>query len=84
MENKNFDNPAEIFFSDVTAAVIPNEQAAEYKKNLRKQINKEKKTKRVQLTLSPTAYEKAQAIVDLEGGSFNNYIQNLIINDILK
>lgn len=84
MENKNFDNPAEMFFSDVTAPVVPDEQATEKKADIREQLQSEKLTKRVQLTITPTAYAKAKAKALSEGRSFNNYINNLILKDILK
>ena len=45
-------------------------------------IEKEKKTKRIQLVVEPSLYDLAKETAEASELSFNSYITNLIINDI--
>ena len=82
---KDFNDPAEAFFSDITQSTFNNEPTPEsITFNIREQIKTERLTKRVQLTIYPTAYEQAKEKALKEGRSFNNYINELILKDLSK
>lgn len=90
MENKkDIPNPADFFF-DSTPEEKPvnnnDDETATTNINIRKLItvNKEKLSKRVQLTIYPTAYEQAKEKALKEGRSFNNYVNELILKDLSK
>ncbi|WP_295282196.1 hypothetical protein [Veillonella sp.] len=90
MENKkDIPNPADFFF-DSTPEEKPvnnnDDETATTNINIRELItvNKEKLSKRVQLTIYPTAYEQAKEKALKEGRSFNNYINELILKDLSK
>ena len=83
---KNFNDPAEAFFTDITESTSADKATTETKTNIdiREQLKTERLTKRVQLTIAPTAYNQAKAKAFSEGRSFNNYVNNLILKDLLK
>ncbi len=89
MENKkDIPNPADFFF-DSTPEEKPvnnDDETATTNINIRELItvNKEKLSKRVQLTIYPTAYEQAKEKALKEGRSFNNYVNELILKDLSK
>ncbi len=88
MEQKDFSNAAEFFFdtNENNNTTTPTEEISEAKYNVREIIskNEEKLTKRVQLTIYPTAYEQAKLKAISEGRSFNNYVNELILKDLSK
>lgn len=90
MENKkDLPNPADFFF-DSTPEEKPvnnnDDETATTNINIRELItvNKEKLSKRVQLTIYPTAYEQAKEKALKEGRSFNNYVNELILKNLSK
>lgn len=42
------------------------------------------KTERLQIRITPELKEKLQALADAENRSISNYVENLIINEIVK
>lgn len=42
------------------------------------------KTERLQLRITPELKDKLQALADAENRSVTNYVENLIINEIVK
>lgn len=83
--SKDFKNPADMFFKDVTESTPADETITEATNiDIREQLKNERLTKRVQLTIAPTAYNQAKAKAFSEGRSFNNYVNNLILKDLLK
>lgn len=90
MENKkDLPNPADFFFDSAPEEKTVNNNDNEINTtniNIREliTINKEKLSKRVQLTIYPTAYEQAKEKALKEGRSFNNYINELILKDLSK
>lgn len=90
MENKkDLPNPADFFFDSAPEKKPVNnndDETATTNINIRELItvNKEKLSKRVQLTIYPTAYEQAKEKALKEGRSFNNYVNELILKDLSK
>lgn len=84
MDTKNFDNPAEMFFTDAIPADEPATEQPKEDTNLKKIIESERLTKRFALTISPTLFEKARIKAKSEGRSFNNYVNQLILRDLIK
>lgn len=90
MENKkDLPNPADFFFDSAPEEKPVNnndDETATTNINIRELItvNKEKLSKRVQLTIYPTAYEQAKEKALKEGRSFNNYVNELILKDLSK
>lgn len=90
MENKkDLPNPADFFFDSTPEEKPVNNNDDEINTtniNIRELItvNKEKLSKRVQLTIYPTAYEQTKEKALKEGRSFNNYINELILKDLSK
>lgn len=91
MENKkDLPNPADFFFHSTPEEkqfnINNDDETATTNINIREliTINKEKLSKRVQLTIYPTAYEQAKEKALKEGRSFNNYVNELILKDLSK
>lgn len=84
MDTKKFDNPAEIFFTDAIPADEPATEQLKENTNLKHIVESERLTKRFALTISPTLFEKARIKAKSEGRSFNNYVNQLILRDLIK
>lgn len=84
MDTKNFNNTAEIFFTDTITADEATTKQQKENTTLKKIINSENSSKSYSLKMSPTLYKKARIKAESEGRSFNNYVNQLILRDLIK
>lgn len=77
MDNKKFDNPAEIFFTDAIEEPKKNS-------NLKNIILSESPEKCYLLKMSKTLYKEAYIKAKSGGRSFNQYVNQLILQDLFK
>lgn len=78
MDTRKFDNPADMFFSDIIPPAA-DEQQTETSKLIQKD---EKLTKKILLSMKPSIHELATIKAKSQGRSFNNYVNQLIMEDL--
>ena len=76
---KEFTSAADFFFDSCDETLTATE-----KYDIREIISEEKLSKRVQLTIYPSAFEQARLKAKSQGRSFNNYVNELILKDLSK
>ena len=85
MDTKHFDSPSELFFTDAIPADELATKQPEKNINMSKIIIPEEPKKRYTLTLPEALFDKARTKAKLEEGrSFNNYVNQLILRDLIK